>query len=471
MKTINTFSIIEYQAFSKEDLKEIFKEKAEIFYKELEDFAKNNESLLGFKNKNTLKAKNYVGIIQTKSGVLEILPKCTNLKKYTANNKSKSKLFLKENFKKTYTIDNNNELSTKFSYFQDCKIFTNTKIKDFKNLKIKKFYSLAKTNFCPKNLLINMLKTLKNSPFKKSQISSLQIAKMPLFEVFITMFLDEFDSVYKKGLMRSYVSSEENRTFLKGKLLFNEHIKSNLIHKERFFTSSDEFVLDIAPNRLIKSTLNFLKSKTSSNKFKIIKAMQMLDEVEFSTNYEKDFSFKISRHFDYYENILSWCKIFLQNKTFTLYKGKNEAFALLFPMEKLFENYVAYMFKLANPSKNIKTQSSGKYLISKNDEKCFMLKPDLYIENKMILDTKWKIPDDNEDEKKHSISQSDLYQMFAYANKYEIKEIYLIYPLCERTFDLREKLKTKDIKFLAQGFLKACNEHVKLKVFFAPLPF
>ncbi|EHQ0818946.1 restriction endonuclease [Campylobacter lari] len=461
MKTINTFSIIEYQAFSKEDLKENFKEKAEIFYEELENFVKNNESLLGFKNKNTLKAKNYVGIIQTKSGVLEILPKCTDLEKY----KEKKDNFLNISKKKldnAYIINDKNEFAN-FSYFQDCKIL--------KNIKIKKWYSLKEINFNPKTLLINMLKTLKNSPFKNSNISSLQVSKMPLFEAFITMFLDEFDSVYKKGLMRSYVSSEENRAFLKGKLLFNEHIKSNLIHKERFFTSSDEFVLDIAPNCLIKSTLNFLKSKTSLNKFKIIKAMQMLDEVEFSKNYEKDFSFKISRHFDYYENILSWCKVFLQNQSFAPYKGKNEAFALLFPMEKLFENYVAYMFKLANPSENIKTQSSRKYLISKNDEKCFMLKPDLYIENKMILDTKWKIPDDSEDEKKHGISQSDLYQMFAYANKYEIKEIYLIYPLCERTFDLREKLKTKDIKFLAQGFLKACDEHVKLKVFFAPLPF
>ncbi|EAH8848481.1 restriction endonuclease [Campylobacter lari] len=458
----NTFSIIEYQDFSKEDLKEIFKEKAEIFYKELEDFAKNNESLLGFKSKNALKAKNYVGIIQTKSGVLEILPKCTNLDSYKEK-KDKSLKVSKNKLNYAYTISNGNKLYTNFSYFQEYKIV--------KNIKIKKWYSIKEINFNPKNLLINMLTTLKNFPFKKSQISSLQIAKMPLFEVFIAMFLDEFDSVYKKGLMRSYVSIEENRTFLKGKLLFNEHIKSNLIHKERFFTSSDEFVLDIAPNRLIKSTLNFLKSKTSLNKFKIIKAMQMLDEVEFSINYEKDFNFKISRHFDYYENILSWCKIFLQNQSFAQYKGKNEAFALLFPMEKLFENYVAYMFKLANPSENVKTQSSGKYLISKNDEKCFMLKPDLYIENKMILDTKWKIPDDNEDEKKHGISQSDLYQMFAYANKYEIKEIYLIYPLCERTFNLREKLKTKDIKFLAQGFLKACDEHVKLKVFFAPLPF
>ncbi|MFK0464069.1 hypothetical protein ACISOT_04805, partial [Campylobacter jejuni] len=92
----STFSIIEYQAFSKEDLKEIFKEKAEGFYKELEDFAKNNENLLGFKNKNSLKAKNYVGIIQTKSGVLEILPKCTNLDSYkkedSSSNHDKEKL-------------------------------------------------------------------------------------------------------------------------------------------------------------------------------------------------------------------------------------------------------------------------------------------------------------------------------------------------------------------------------------------
>ncbi|ACM63588.1 hypothetical protein L8Y20_01640 [Campylobacter lari] len=90
------------------------------------------------------------------------------------------------------------------------------------------------------------------------------------------------------------------------------------------------------------------------------------------------------------------------------------------------------------------------------------------------IDKALEILDENlvgRDEKKYGISQSDLYQMFAYANKYEIKEIYLIYPLCERTFDLRGKLKTKDIKFLAQGFLKACDEHVKFKVFFAPLLF
>ncbi|EAL2832590.1 restriction endonuclease [Campylobacter coli] len=441
----STFSIIEYQAFSKEDLKEIFKEKAEGFYKELEDFAKNNENLLGFKNKNSLKAKNYVGIIQTKSGVLEILPKCTNLDSYKKEDSSSN--HDKEKLRRCYELDN---ISKNNDFYE----------KDFK--------------FNPKNLLINMLKTLKNSPFKKSQISSLQISKMPLLEVFIAMFLDELDEVYKKGLKKDYISIEENRNFLKGKLQFSQHLKQNLVHKERFFTQSDEFMLDIAPNRLIKSTLNLLKSKTTHHKFKIIKALEMFDEVGFSTNYEKDFTYKISRHFDYYENLLSWCKIFLQNQTFAPYKGKNEAFALLFPMEKLFEDYVAHMLKKANPTQNIKTQSSGKYLISKKGEKCFMLKPDLYIENETILDTKWKIPDSNED-KKHGIPQSDLYQMFAYACKFKIHDIKLIYPLCERTMSLQNTIK--ELEFNANEHLAFLNDNsplktnIKVQVIFAPLPF
>lgn len=200
--------------------------------------------------------------------------------------------------------------------------------------------------------------------------------------------------------------------------------------------------------------------------------MQMLDEVEFSKDYTKDFDYKISRHFDYYKNILSWCKIFLQNKTFTPYEGKNEAFALLFPMEKIFEDYVAYMLKFANPNKNIKIQSSGKYLANKNGEKCFMLKPDLYIENEMILDTKWKIPDQNNEDKKYGISQSDLYQMFAYACKFKINDIKLIYPLCEKTFQLRKNIK-ENFVFNASNHLYFENQKcdIKVQILFAPLPF
>ncbi|EAI4861519.1 restriction endonuclease [Campylobacter jejuni] len=196
--------------------------------------------------------------------------------------------------------------------------------------------------------------------------------------------------------------------------------------------------------------------------------------IKKSKNYEKDFSYKISRHFDYYENLLLWCKIFLKNESFMPYHGKNEAFALLFPMEKIFEDYVAYMLKKVNPAQDIKVQNNGKYLISKNDENCFMLKPDLYIENKMILDTKWKIPNDSEDEKKQGIEQSDLYQMFAYACKFKIYDIKLVYPLCEKTQDLQRKIAEKFFVFKASEhlyFKEQGQKDIKVQVCFAPLPF
>lgn len=46
----------------------------------------------------------------------------------------------------------------------------------------------------------------------------------------------------------------------------------------------------------------------------------------------------------------------------------------------------------------------------------------------MVLDAKWKSLCDNE-AKNYGISQSDMYQMYAYSKKYQTSEIWLIYPV------------------------------------------
>lgn len=94
--------------------------------------------------------------------------------------------------------------------------------------------------------------------------------------------------------------------------------------------------------------------------------------------------------------------------------------------------------------------------------------------NKMILDTKWKIPNDSEDEKKQGIEQSDLYQMFAYACKFKIYDIKLVYPLCEKTQDLQRKIAEKFFVFKASEhlyFKEQGQKDIKVQVCFAPLPF
>ena len=313
-----------------------------------------------------IQARNYVGVLQTKSGLtIEILPKIADK---TDTDKSKA-------------------------------------------------------------VFIKMLRTLKNFPFKSSNLASLKTQNLPLLEIFISMFLSELEALVKKGIKSDYVALEENLNFLKGKLSINEQIKRNSIHKERFYVGYSEFLSDIKINRIIKTTLKFLykKSNSSKNQQKIRELLFIFDDVSECEDYKNFFAkLVINRQVKHYEQTLLWCKIFLLNNSFTPHKGDDLGFALLFDMNALFESYVGNFIKKSFPGTIL--QHSEKHLVE--DPKSFKLRPDIFLKGEFIADTKWKIirQDINESEKKYKISQADLYQLYAYGKKHECSKLYLIYP-------------------------------------------
>ena len=315
-----------------------------------------------------IQARNYVGVLQTKSGLtIEILPKIAN--------------------------KNDTERS--------------------------------------KAVFIKMLRTLKNFPFKSSNLASLKTQNLPLLEIFISMFLCELEALVKKGIKSDYVALEENLNFLKGKLNINEQIKRNSIHKERFYVGYSEFLSDIKINRIIKTTLKFLykKSNSSKNQQKIRELLFIFDEVSECEDYKNFFAkLVINRQVKHYEQTLLWCKIFLLNNSFTPHKGDDLAFALLFDMNALFESYVGNFIKKSFPGTIL--QHSEKHLVE--DPKSFKLRPDIFLEGKFIADTKWKIISSSND-----ISQADLYQLYAYGKKHPCDgKLHLIYPKID---DIRQK--------------------------------
>lgn len=314
-----------------------------------------------------LQAQNYVGVIQTKDGTtIEILPKIKNL------DEEKSK-----------------------------------------------------------DILIKMLKTLKNSPFKHFNTANLKAHKMPLLEIFISMFLEELAKLVQKGIKSDYVQKEENLKFLKGKLKISEQIKQNSVHKERFFVEYEQFCSDRVENRLIKTTLEYLYKKSKSNKSqqRIREFLFVFDEIKISHNIKTDFEkIKLNRQMKDYEQVLLWCKTFLLENSFSPYKGNDIAFALLFDMNLLFESYVYNYLKKNGDFVNIKNQDKKYHLAYENEKGKFALKPDIVIDDgKIIVDTKWKIL--SVDKSNLGISQSDMYQLYAYGKKYQnCENLYLIYP-------------------------------------------
>lgn len=292
-----------------------------------------------------------------------------------------------------------------------------------------------------KRVFLRMLRSMKDFPSKIFNDASLKVEQMNLYEIFINMYLQEVRHLVKRGIKSAYVSQEDNLRYYKGKLLVGQHLRANLVHKERFYVGYEEFLSNRPENRLVKSTLEKLQKITSSaeNSKEIRQLLTAFELVESSANYQKDFSkVVIDRNTKDYEMLMQWSKVFLMNKSFTTFSGSTTSRALLFPMESVYESYIAQqMKKLFRPDGwDISTQDKGHYLFM-NPRKQFALRPDIVLtkdDHTIILDTKWKNLINNE-RKNYGISQSDMYQMYAYSKKYKTSEIWLLYPINDEMRD------------------------------------
>jgi 5-methylcytosine-specific restriction enzyme subunit McrC len=329
-------------------------------YAELEAFAKTDsgKDVLGFTgNGKYLQAKSYVGTIQTKSGfTLEILPKTAS--------------------------DGSTEIS--------------------------------------KQIFMKLLHILHRLPgYKNIDTTNFErIKHIDIFEIFIVMFLNEVGQIIKKGVKSDYNAREENLFYLKGKLRFTEHIKRNSIHKERFYVEYDDYNQNRSENRLIKSTLQLLSkvSRNFQNIRRIRQYMEHMNWVELSMNIDNDLrAIKLGRGMEHYKNALIWSKVFLKKESFSSFSGDTIAFAILYPMEKLFEGFVEWYLNKHEVNSEIIPQSGERKFVKKsNKTKLFGVRPDFLIkkDNKIscVADAKWKLINDTEKD----FSQSDFYQLFAY---------------------------------------------------------
>lgn len=310
-----------------------------------------------------------------------------------------------------------------------------------------------------KKILLEMLKTLNDVQFKDFNVSSLQTDRLNLLEIFIKMFLGEINMLIKQGMKSAYTNVEANESFYKGKLMASQNIRRNLVRRDRFFVQYDDFNPNRPENRLIKSTLRLIHKVTTDEKNRqmTMRLIGLFDDIDFSTNVAADFDkCSADRSMSHYNKALSWCRLFLMGNSFTSYSGSEVAIALLFPMERIFENYIATRLRRhVTRDMKIRTQDS-RYSLFDSPKRSFMLKPDIVIEangSSFVLDTKWKLLSSSS--RNNGISQADMYQMYAYSKKYDAERILLVYPYSDG-------INKHDIRYLS-------DDDVKVEVHFIDL--
>ena len=260
------------------------------------------------------------------------------------------------------------------------------------------------------------------------------IRRMDMFEAFVHLFLASVVLLTQRGLARAYRTREANLACLRGRILFQPHVRENLIDRSRFYVGYDEFTADRPANRLIHLALRRLMGvvRHPENRQRVHQLRIVFSEVPPSTNLDDDWArHRVDRSMRHYDAVMPWVGLFLFGHGLGTFVGPHVNRALLFPMEEVFEDFVTAAFRRHQRRFTVRAQGPMYPLATDGGGKdAFWLKPDIVLMERgrarFILDAKWKRIDP--DATNHGVSQDDAYQLFAYGKRYGCRRVVLVYP-------------------------------------------
>lgn len=249
-------------------------------------------------------------------------------------------------------------------------------------------------------LLRKLLLALLDLPTRDVGAASLQLFDAPLSEWVMGRFLQELDTLVCRGLRFEYQRVDEELSFLRGQLNLNQQLRQPPGREHRFHVRHEVYLPDRPENRLLKRALDRVRQSTQdANQWRLAQELSFrLAEIPFSRQIEADFrAWGQDRLLTHYRSIKPWCELILNQHMPLAVAGDYQGISLLFPMEKLFERFVARWLRASMaPGLEIRTPARSKSLCEHQQKPIFRLEPDIYIADGSqcwILDTKWKLLD------------------------------------------------------------------------------
>lgn len=286
-----------------------------------------------------------------------------------------------------------------------------------------------------RQVFLEMLRPWRRIPKQLPPSDIRTLSRFPMLEIFVRQFLQLLDGLIRIGLARQYVSIEENLPYLRGRLLFTDHLRENASDRTRFYTAHDELSVNRPANRLIHAALLGLapRIRNQVNRQMLNQSLTAMADVPPSRNPLADWrAHHVDRSMNHYGPVMQWVRLFLFNRGLTTFAGTISNVSLLFPMEQVFEDFLVASFRRHQQEFTVTTRGFGKPMATIGGEPVFKTIPDIVLrsgtQNTFILDAKWKTVDSTSADLKHDIAQEDVYQLHAYAARYGCRAVALVYP-------------------------------------------
>lgn len=285
--------------------------------------------------------------------------------------------------------------------------------------------------------LVAMLSVALDLDIAEGDIARVANQSHGILEVLIRLFCDKLFAQVHRGLVRRYEGREVNLNVVRGKLSITEQVRLNAANPERLYCRFDEFQEDNPLNQVLKAATRLLLrfSRELANQRLLTELLLIFEAVsdchQDSLPWGKVVFDRLS---DRYRPCYRLAAMFLKRVPPDVTGGAAHGFSLFFDMNTLFEEYIGRMAVRVFRPMGIKVTLQGpqEHLAFDVCQKrpAFSMRPDVVgrmdSEVIWILDTKWKQL--STEEAKDGVAQTDLYQMFAYANCYDCPDVVLLYP-------------------------------------------
>jgi 5-methylcytosine-specific restriction enzyme subunit McrC len=266
----------------------------------------------------------------------------------------------------------------------------------------------------------------------------------------VSALLSAAERLLSQGLYRGYVVRQESSGPVRGRIVIGEQVHRYGELKHRHVCAFADYNSDTPENRILLSALRhvplLLHSGREGEAAMIRQARSQISRLEGIRTVSRNEAIGLLRSISLhrlnaaYGAVLLLCRLVLQHLTFDEKPGPYPFASFLVSMPRLFESFLTARLRALLPHHSMRAIAQRHDYL--DEERTVGIRPDLLVmphkgrEPLMVVDFKYRDLDEP-----GSTANTDLYQLSAYMDRYNLRAGMLVYPRFESLPSTRLKLR------------------------------
>lgn len=293
--------------------------------------------------------------------------------------------------------------------------------------------------------VVHMLDVVLGLGLSPGESAPLSHQSEALLDILIRVFAERLLAEVRRGLPRRYLNLGDDLPTLRGRLDVARQFATHAVRPDRIASRFDVLSANTPLLQVMKACASFLDGYA-----RVFQTRRTLAEIRLALDEVTDVALdrlpwaqvRIDRTSRRWQSLYDLARLFMRRHWQATHHAAAApaGISLLFPMNDLFEAYVAGMLRreLVPQGFEVVAQGGLRYCLAEwhdtADRKgtLFRTMPDVILKRHgrtvAIIDTKWKIVSANVADRKRGVAQADIYQMMAYAQLYGCDRLMLLYP-------------------------------------------